>query len=90
MVYYGGCEVRWSPYRISGNELSGIKTSKFQKKSNCYKDNLDKEVLQPFFNAVQYVDYAQTQDVPYILFYDANLNHLATFHTETPTFPPVK
>ena len=91
MIYYGGCEVRWSPYTINSNTLSGIGTKVFSKsESQCRKNNLDNEVLQPFFDQVKYVDYAHTQNVPYILFYDKDLNHLATFHTETPVYPPVK
>ena len=91
MIYYGGCEVRWSPYTIDSNTLSGIGTKVFPKSdSQCRKNNLDKEVLQPFFDQVKYVDYAHTQNVPYILFYDKDLKHLATFHTETPVYPPVK
>ena len=91
MIYYGGCEVRWSPYVIDKNVLSGIGTSRFPKsEQQCIKKNIDNQVLQPFFDQVKYVDFAQNQDIPYILFYDKDLNHLATFHTETPNFPPVK
>lgn len=36
------------------------------------------------------MDFARTQDVPYLIFYDKNLDHIATFNTEYPTFPPIQ
>ena len=71
MTYYGGCEVRWSPYKLNKNTLSNINTGVFPKSaSSCRQNNLDNEVLQPFFNTIKYVDFARTQDIPYLLFYD--------------------
>ena len=90
MIYYGDCEVRWSYYNITGNTLSDIQTRTFNKSGKCSSTNLDQPVLQHFFDQVKYVDYAKTQNVPFILFYDKDLNHLATFHTTSPTYPPVR
>ena len=91
MIYYGGCEVRWSPFTLTKNSLSGIKTRTFPKAPTaCIKANLDDSVVQPFFDMIYYIDYATSQDRPYILFYDKNLNHVATFDKQPPNYPPVR
>lgn len=87
MIYYGGCEVKWSPFTLVNNTLSNLKTRAFGK-STCIKPNLDDNVLDPFYREVRYVNFEQNQGIPYIVFYNENLDHVATFHTQKPIYPP--
>jgi hypothetical protein len=68
MVYYGGCDVKWSNYVLDGNTLSGIKTMSATK-NTCLNPNSDAYVLAPFFNTLKYINYQIKGDVPYITFY---------------------
>ena len=86
MIYYGGCEVRFSPYSIKDNEVSGVDT-KVSQKSSCIEPNFDERVLTPFFQLVKYINYDKYGGDEYIIFYDKDLKHLATFTTDTPTNP---
>lgn len=69
MIYYGGCDVKWSNYTLSKNTLNNIKTM-IATKNTCISPNSDPEVLSPFFNAVKYINYYKLQGVSYITFYD--------------------
>lgn len=56
MIYYGGCEVKWSPFTLVNNTLSNLDTRALGK-SSCIKPNLDEHVLDPFYNEVKYVNF---------------------------------
>lgn len=56
MIFYGGCEVKWSPFTLTNNTLSDLSTRAFGK-SVCISPNLDAEVLDPFYNSVKYVNF---------------------------------
>lgn len=69
MIYSGGCTIKWSPYTLTNNTLSGFNTLSFAK-PGCIEQNLDDKVLAPFFNKVKYANYESNSDTPYLLFYD--------------------
>lgn len=87
MIYYGGCDVKWSPYKISNNTLLGINEMKATK-NTCLNPNSDSEVLNPFFSSIKYINYDVLEGIPYITFYDANYNHVSTFTTTPPPVYP--
>jgi hypothetical protein len=68
MIYYGGCDVKWSEYKLDGNNLSGIFTRKATK-NTCLNPNEDDNVLLPFFNEVKYINHQIKENVAYITFY---------------------
>lgn len=68
MIYYGGCDVKWSNYVLNGNTLTGISTSAASK-NNCLTPNSDSVVLKPFFDTAKYINYATVEGIPYITFY---------------------
>jgi hypothetical protein len=42
MIYYGACEVRWSPYSLTENEIQGISTRTYKKRpEDCQENNMD-------------------------------------------------
>ncbi len=86
MIYYGGCQVKWSNYQLDKNSLSNLKTFN-SNKTTCLTPNLDESVLQPFYDSVKYINHAIISGVPYITFYDKDYQHVATFNTISPNYP---
>jgi hypothetical protein len=68
MIYYGGCDVKWSNYVVTDNTLSDIAT-KTSTKNACLNPNSDAIVLAPFFDQAKYINYMVSGGDPYITFY---------------------
>lgn len=86
MIFYGGCNVKWSNFGLQVNTLLNISANNGVK-SSCLTPNSDNEVLVPFFNAIKYVNYQNIEGVPYLTFYDEKFAHVATFDNRSPSYP---
>jgi len=86
MIFYGGCEVRFSNYTLTNNTISDINT-RSAKKHHCVEPNFDDKVLQPFYDEVKYMNHDQYGGDQYIKFYDKDFHHVATFSTDEPNNP---